>query len=123
MDLLDIFLLHGSESWDGSCVWQFLELDVPGHWSLGWEVRETNIDKLLGVQGSVIVSGGGDWGWNNNTSGVDGLPDIASIDSSSNFLDEDWRKSLCPQGFMHTEEINLSHENLFSIDLHVYWNA
>ena len=71
----------------------------------------------------MIVSSSGNRGWNDHSSSVDSLPDIASVDSSSNFFDQNWGESLRSKGFMDTQEVNLCHGDFLSINAHVHWDA
>lgn len=71
----------------------------------------------------MVVCGGGYWCGNDNTSGVNSLPSVTSIDSSGNFLDENWGKLLGSQGLVNTEEVDLSHELLLTIHIDMNWNT
>ena len=122
-DLWDVLLLKWSEPWDAGLIWELVTLDESSHWGLGWETGETNLDKLLGVEGSVPVSGDSDWGWDNNTSCVDGLPHVASVDSSCDLLDQNWSQSFGSQRFVNTQEVDLSLHKFLSSSIDVDWNT
>jgi hypothetical protein len=54
--------------------------------------------------------------WNQHTSGINGLPDVFNIDPSRDLLNQDGRKTLGSQGFVDTQEVNLSHLDLIASD-------
>lgn len=72
---------------------------------------------------SVPVGGFCDWGWDDDTSCVDGLPDVASIDTSGNFLNQSWSQSLGPKVLMNTQKVYFSHQLLLTVHIHVHWNT
>ena len=71
----------------------------------------------------MIVSSSSNRGWDDHTSSVDSLPDVASVDSSSHFFDQNWGESLRSKGFMDTEEVDFSHGDFLSIYAHVHRDA
>ena len=71
----------------------------------------------------MIISGRRDRSWNDDTSSVDSLPNIAPVYSSRHLLNQDWGKSFRSQRLMDAEEIDFSHGDLFSIDVHMDWNS
>ena len=54
----------------------------------------------------MIVSAGSDWGWKDSTNGVDCLKDSLQVESSSDFSDQNWSKSLVSQFFVNAEVVH-----------------
>jgi hypothetical protein len=52
------------------------------------KAREVDVIELLGVQRAMPVSAFGHWLGNDHPSGVDSLPTVLEVDSSSDLLDE-----------------------------------
>ena len=69
------------------------------------------------------VGGAGDRRWDQGSCSINGLPDIASIDTTGNLLNEDRSESLGSEAFMYTEEVDLGAHDLSSIELHHHWDA
>ena len=69
------------------------------------------------------VGSAGDRRRDQGSCSVNGLPDIASIDTTSDLLDEDRSETLCPEALVYAEEVDLSTHDLTSIELHRHWNA
>lgn len=69
------------------------------------------------------VCGTGDWGGDSRTSGVDGLPNILHIDSTSDFFDQNWSQALSSQIFVHAKEIDFSTLDKATIHLHTNRNT
>ncbi len=63
-------------------------LDTNDGFNLRTHDKATHIylDKLLRVEGSVVISATTHWLWEDNTSSVNGLPTIGQIYATSNFF-------------------------------------
>ena len=60
---------------------------------------------------------------NQGSCSVNGLPDIASIDTTCDLLDEDRSETLGSEALVYAEEVDLSTHDLTTIKLHRHWNA
>lgn len=55
------------------------------------------------------------WFRENNTSCVDGLPDLNLVASTSNFFDKDGRQTFATKSFVYTKKVNLgAFDNIFA---------
>ena len=123
MDRFDILGFHCSET-NYSCVlWQFVNLYVSGHRRILWQRRESNLDELLGIERSVIISSGCNRRWDNYTGSINCLPNVTSIYSSRNLTNQHWRQSFCSQWLVDTKEVNLCHLHWDAISAHVNWHT
>lgn len=82
-------------------------------------MRETYVQQLIRVQRSVPVCSCSNWGWDDCTSCVNGLPHVCSINSPCDLFDQSRGKSFFPKRFMNTQKVDLSHFNVFPINVHM----
>jgi len=94
-----------------------------GLWfTLGLE-GEADIDELLRVQVSMPVLSCADGRGKSGSRGVDGLPNVFHIHSTSQFADEKGSELLITDLFVHAQEVDLSHFDSVSIDHHSDGNS
>ena len=74
-----------------------------------------DINQLLGVETSVPVSGSGKWSWDCDSCGVDSLPDVALINTSCHFFDQDWCETLRSEILVDAKEVDLHKIFLFLV--------
>lgn len=80
-------------------------------------MREAYLDKLLRVDGSVIVAALSNVSRKLNSGGVGSLPDIGAVDTTSNFADQDRCQALRSELLVHTKEVDFSHTHGTVIDM------
>lgn len=124
MNCSDILLFHGTKSFDVGLLWEPVEFDNSGSGLVFTETGEVDIDQLQWVQRSVIVSGLRDRSWDNDSGGIDGLPDVFSVDSSGNLLDKYGSESVVSEFFIHAKEIDFGHFSLVLLfKMHMNWDT
>ena len=101
----------------------FMTLHVTSHWLSRIQGAETDLNKLLRVHTSVIVRGCGNGARHNNSSRKDSLEDSWEVDSSGDFLDKKWRKSLCSQFLVHAQIVDLCHLDSGWVNFDLWWGS
>ena len=97
MNGLDILFFHCSEALNVCVLRQLIILYMSGHGRILWQRRESDLDELLGVERSVIISGGCNWRWDHYAGSVNSLPNVTSVHSPSNLANQHRRQSFCSQ--------------------------
>lgn len=123
MNGLNILLFHCSETLNICVLWEFVNLYVSGHRRILWQRRESNLDELLWIERSVIISSGCNRTWDNYTSSINSLPNVTSIYSSRNLTNQHWCQSFSSQWLVDTKEVDLCHFHCDVIDTHVDWHT
>mmetsp|Transcript_52921 Transcript_52921/g.124249 ORF Transcript_52921/g.124249 Transcript_52921/m.124249 type:complete len:317 (-) Transcript_52921:275-1225(-) len=119
MDSWHVVLLHLSHAGELAAFWHLVQLDGPGHCHARTKVGESNLDELLRVQGSVVISALTDRSWQDHASGVNRLPYILAIHAASYLLDKNWSQPFGAQLLVHAEEVDLCHLDHFVENLNV----
>ena len=96
---------------------------MSGHRRILWQRRESNLDELLGIERSVIISSGCNRRWDNYTSSINSLPNVTSIYSSRNLTNQHWRQSFSSQWLVDTKEVDLCHLHWDPINTHMNWHT
>lgn len=123
MDSSNILFFHGTKSFDIGLFWESVELDNSSSGLVSTKTGEIDVNQFQWVKRSVVVSGLGNWGWDNNSSSIDGLPNIFSVNSSSDFLDQHRGKSIVSQLLINTQKVDLSHLSLILLlKMHMNWD-
>jgi len=65
----------------------------------------------------------GDRCWDQRTSSVNGLPDVAAVDTACNLFDKDGGEALRTKVLMHAEEVDLGAHNFATIEHHLHGDA
>lgn len=86
-----ITFLHRANASDLCLCRQFLKFEVTSHRCTRWQWAKPDINKLLWIQRSMPISRIWHRCWDSDTSGVDCLPNIVQINSTSDLFDQNWR--------------------------------
>jgi len=81
------------------------------------------INKLLGVKTSVVISGLGDGSGDKGTSSIYSLPLVLEVNSSGDFLDQDWGKSVGSKLLVDTKEVDFSSLELGRVGVYSDWDT
>ena len=123
MNSWNVFALHWANSWDASFSWELLQFKVASHVRVGRHLRKADINKLLGVETSMPVGGISNGGRDSHSGSVNGLPNVAQIDTTRNFLDENGCESLSTKVFVNAQEIDFSFHDFLAVNAHMNWNS
>jgi hypothetical protein len=69
------------------------------------------------------VFGRDDRCWNRDSSGVNWLPNIGEVNSTSDFLDQNWSQAFSKVTFVNTEEIDFAHFFILAVGNNIVRNA
>ena len=69
------------------------------------------------------VSAGGNWGWQDNTSGIEGLIDALEVTTAGDLLDEDWCEALRTELLVDAEKVDLGRLQRLLADTERDWDT
>ena len=64
-----------------------------------------------------------EWRRQGSSWSVNSLPNIAQINASSDFLDQDGGQTMLSELLMHAEEVDFCHDLSFALSCDVDWNS